>query len=198
MLVVAPSIAEREPANETLASAAPLLNHNFDIRPEEAVELWANSTRIILPQEKDSRKNSSMVRHSADGQWVIRQGRHKGTLPSHDHTAEWASDQFGRLQELGMNVISRGMTPSPDGETIITITPWITDLAECAGHTFYSKIAPVLNRYFAEVATNSLMLADIRKIHQYSQLPDTGEVFLHDPDPYMCRAHSRTTQPIPL
>lgn len=181
-----PAIAERE-------LAVPLLNESFEISPEEAVELWAEG--VEMPPAPDrGRMDTDRIRRSADGSWVVRRDRHKGTFPSHDHTAEWALEQFERLQELGLNVISRGMTPSPEGETLVTVTPWLPDMMRCSEDILRTVVTPVLSRYFAGAVAGSIILADLRKGHQYSQLRSTGDVLLHDTDPYMCKAHGRTTR----
>lgn len=191
------AIAEREPAGKASLPAVSPLNRSFDILPEEAVRLWDDGVQMP-PSPEHGRMDPSRIRRSADGQWVVRCDRHKGTFPSHEHVAEWVQEQFEHLQELGLNIISRAMTASPAGETLLTVTPWLADRAMCSKAVFYTRVAPVLNRYFAGATAGSLMLSDIRKIHQYSQLQGTGEVLMHDPDQYMCRAHRLTTVPIPL
>ena len=188
------TVAEREPTSELPATGVPLLNQSFDIGSEEAIELWADG--VPMPPQEHGRMNPDRIRRSNDGQWVVRRDRHKGVLPSHDHTVAWALEQIERLQELGLNVISRAMTSSPAGETMLTVTPWLTDRAACTDTAFDTRITPILNRYFAGATAGSLIFADLRKVHQYSQLPSSGEVLLHDPDAYMCRAHGKTTRPL--
>lgn len=191
------AVAEREPSKEASATPAiPVLNQSFDISPEEAAGLWVEG--VQMPPQEHGRMDPDRIRRSIDGSWVVKRDSHQGGFPSRDHTAKWALEQFELLQELGLNVISRGMTTSPDGETILTVIPWLTDRTECTDTTFHTEVAPIVNRYFARVTLGSLMLADLRKPHQYSQLSLTGEALLHDLDYIMCRAHRKTTRPIPL
>lgn len=179
-----------------------LLNEGFELDPEEATALWEGGLPIQLRGKPDK------LRRSADGQWLIRRGtykyrfednppRYELLFPTHGDAAIWAEGELTRLQDLGLNILSRGMAPSPDDEDLIIVTPWLEVRDPCTNAEFNAHIGPVLNRYFAGAAVGSLIMSDLRLLQQYSRL-ESGELPLHDLEPFAAPANISNTRSLTI
>lgn len=173
------ALAERE---------VPAVNERFDISPHAAARLWSEGVPLPATSDHyppDYYPSPGRILRSADGRWIIR--RQAPNLPTDDLSIHDAVDttmaEFERLQRMGLDVISRGMTTSPMAETIFTVSPWIPDMVPCDQAAFKDSIAPVVTDYFKRVM-GSVGLRDISRRFQYSSCGETeGRHFMHDPDP---------------
>lgn len=166
----------------------PPANAAIPISPHAAARLWSEG--VALPEEADNyprwyHPSPSRILRSADGKWVIRRQYpplSSDVLSAHD-TVSKALEEFERLQELGMDVISRGMTTSPMANTVLTISPWIPDLELCDVRTFSQDVEPLVDFYFSQRA-GGVALRDLDRDCQYSWCAETGgRLLMHDPDP---------------
>jgi hypothetical protein len=98
-----------------------------------------------------------------------------------------AQSEFERLQNTGINVVSRGMTVSPANASIFTVSPWIPCLRECSEDAFRTQINPKLDWYFGVTESGGVVLEDVDTRPQYSYSPALGEHLLHDVDPDLAR-----------
>jgi hypothetical protein len=174
----------------------PLLGANAEITPSYAEKLLGSSH----PGPERSHGESAI---SADRGWYIKSDSLEQLRPPSQSLAceeviEIAHREIDRLEELGIEVISRAFVANRFGTHIYTFTPYLTAYSPCSAGYFEGKISTQLSEYFSKPASHfdpitmkaralaPPFLWDIRSYHQFSSL--TGDVmtaFLHDVDPLL-------------
>ena len=179
----------------------PPINHSFEFSHDEARGLWTVGTPLADDPETDfvrspmteDMPSDGRLRRSSDGEWVVRRCHHSSTYyPTLEETATAGSSELERLQESGINVISRALTASAVDGSIYSVTPWIPEIKVCNKATFEATIRPNLDKYFDNPDREVILLkVELHKPWQYSTgaTPDLATPFLHDTDPIMQRVY---------
>lgn len=171
-----------------ISTSQEILNNRFLVSSEEAGRLWVDG-KPMAPRRTLS---SERIRRSENGLWVIR--LHDPTLEPASRTAcseasaekiiGDANAEFTRLQEAGVDVISRAHAPSVLGRKVFTITPWIEGLRPCTYAEFREVVHPRLENYFLAARAVGIepRHGELAATRQYSGVLDIPQVFLHDVD----------------
>lgn len=166
----------------------PVLNHSFEVTPEIGRDLWLGGQAMPDPENGRKAPAADRVLQSEDGKWVIH--RLNVEKPA-DEVAASAMYEFDRLQEYGVNVISRGLVSSHDRATVLAITPYISGLTLCPLEVYIAHLARKVSYYFYDPERQGdKKLTDIDRPEQYSLLPEAAELLLHDVHPYMATLES--------
>lgn len=167
------------------AKNVPELNRTLSISSHEAAALWGEGLEMPRSEGDWYTPSPSRVRQSADGRWVVRRdsgrdpiGKRFGRL----FIVETAQVEFERLQSYDIDVISRGITLSPDGDEVFTVSPWLPELTLCDETTYNHSVAPKAGNYLKH-ALGLVALSDINRRAQYSCRNGSPRPFLHDVDP---------------
>lgn len=168
----------------------PILNASFEVSPTEAATMWSEAVPMWTERPLgESYPSPERVRKTPDNKWVVRRRMQTETeqVQTAAEFADTATQEFLRLQEFGINVISRAFTPSAGGNSVFTISPFVDGIVQCKPEVYKATMLSRLRAYFAQ-SIGSMTLTDIRRPDQYSHLtnqPRTDVPFLHDVDPYM-------------
>jgi hypothetical protein len=165
------------------------LNERFEVSTDDVEQLWHEATSLPAETLRDGVRFGQQIRQSRDSQWLLR--RYRGTLSAR-RLIEVMDQEFGRLQALGMNIISYAATPSTqDQRSIYIVSPWL-QLEACAPANFQQIVKPTLSKYFNDclVAIGSspghiYLGNEIIRPDQYSVRPDSTQPFLHDIEPQL-------------
>jgi hypothetical protein len=163
------------------------LNQRLEFSNEEA--------RTLLQQASIAPDYSLSLQTflSDNGEWLIKRASVREYLYScrrkdinADTVVKAAAREFGRLQSLGLNVISRGFVLL-EGADIVTITPHLARIQKCSMPDFRRHAAPSLLVYYQQIESQlpHLYLEDVGDNGQYSKLFTDGTPFLHDVEPYL-------------
>jgi hypothetical protein len=180
-----------ENPSDRIGGVAPF-NRSFEVSPNDAAMLWAEGVPLPKSDPANGRLHPKRILRSSDGMWLIRRDQKKRDK---ERVIEDASQEFERLQELGITVISRSMLISPGGESILTLSPWISDIVPCPTDVFATEVEPKLDRYF-KTSIGGPYLTDIDKQNQFSHTEWAPEPFLHDVDPFVATPHGDQTTKI--
>lgn len=175
-----------ESPRSALSESVRPINESFEVTLDEARELWLGG--VAVTGRKPNRFARSRVRLSADGQWLLRRNWPSQSLVAFKDIPAVAQAEFERLQETGINAVSRAMVASPASASILTVSPWLPDLEETPDETFAVEIAPRVNTYLASIGPGGIHLGDVWRRAQYSYSSSLGLEALHDVDPYLKRA----------
>lgn len=157
------------------------LNTNFEVDLETAERMFEEGS--IFPPGREVTRFAPM--RSVDGHWIVRREGSNGLLSAED-MAEKAKEEFLRLQNLGIDIISRGITfSSPEGR-IFVVSPYIPNLTPCSEELYESQIAGKIDLYVGQSVGN-IALYEAGGVRQYSVSDDIngGNPFLHDVDPLL-------------
>lgn len=156
------------------------LNTTFEVDLETAERMFEEGS--IFPSDRAVARFAPM--RSTDGHWIVRREGSNGLLPVED-MAEKAKEEFLRLQNIGINVISRGITFSPKG-SIFVVSPYIPNLTPCSKELYEAQIAGKIDLYVRQ-SVGSIALYEAGGVRQYSVSDDVDgrNPFLHDVDPLL-------------
>lgn len=158
---------------------------------EDVAKLWDRGTLLSATLPDAEFRTFTLpgkhVRRSDNGLWVIRQYLRPDA--SAESISEIAVKEYGRLAQLGLNILIFASVPAADNKKLFTITPWLEDLALCRDELYEAAVAPVLEAYTKEVSTLrrqgslTLDIDDLMVAHQHSEVGEPIVPVLHDVDP---------------
>lgn len=144
---------------------------------------------VVSPLAEDMWPDLNL-RRSTDGEWVVRRCYTLGAEFSVEQIVTEAAKELTRLQQSGVNVISRNLILFDNHESVMSVTPWIPNIKVCSPTYFEEHIRPFLDDYY-KTSTGEAVLRRVEtsKPWQYSTggTPELATPFLHDIDPLVDR-----------